>query len=270
MSSAWRRTVWQGERAWASESVGWRAIVSENRARLVFLGSDENLLATPQGPILPGHPPPLGGHVLWLGPQTLWQWPPIEDWACLEFEAVVSGGGARLTLQHPWRDRRFGALTRSYHWDGAELVCSAFWAGEMPVHAVHIVQVPRDVVILAPPGSGFVRGYARFKGESLDPEPPIDDGIAMVGGSLQFRYTGVSAKFALPPKTLRVERGTSALELRPCRQHAAWQQLPDFGLVTQIWRGSDELPFMEIEQLSAIHRVSDGAESSVRLVPLRI
>jgi hypothetical protein len=239
---------------------------------LVFLGEvcGENLLSTPPGPLPSGQAPPLGGHVLWLGAQARWHWPPPEDWSSLEIDPLVSGEGRRLTLQHAWRDRRFGPLTRSYHWDGAQLVCSAFWADERARHAVHILQVPKDCLVVAKPAPDLARGYARFEGYDLDLDPSAEGGVNLRDEVLEFRYTGVSAKFALPSQTLRAVRGRFALELRPCPGLAPSQDLPDLGLVTQIWRGDEKLPFLEIEQLSAFHRVSNGRESSVRLVPSRV
>ncbi|MBE2212306.1 MAG: hypothetical protein IAE82_00430, partial [Opitutaceae bacterium] len=46
-ADTWVETTWRGERAFVSESAGWRAIVSLERGRLVHFGpagADDNLL----------------------------------------------------------------------------------------------------------------------------------------------------------------------------------------------------------------------------------
>ena len=78
--SVWQPLSWNGERAFAAESHGWRAVVSVERARLVYfgaVGAEHNLLFAPATRTGPHG---WGGHRLWLGPQSLWNWPPPAAW----------------------------------------------------------------------------------------------------------------------------------------------------------------------------------------------
>lgn len=226
------------------------------------------MLFAPHGLITSSSPPPLGGHILWLGPQSLWHWPPPLDWQSLDAIAPCSRG-TTLHLRHTHSDHRLPRLLRSYAWHGEELVCSSEWEGSESLHAVHILQIPQQFIVYASVCKELESGFAMFEGYNLErfPSPPL--GVVTDGESLRIRYTGESSKFALAPQTLRAVRGTCALEMSPCLFHPTRQNSPDQGLITQVWRGNAELPFLEIEQLSEWHRRSDGTQSTIRLKMIR-
>jgi hypothetical protein len=133
----------------------------------------------------------------------------------------------------------------------------------MPVHAVHIFQMPPSSLV-------SVKGPLRresvkvFDGYSLtDFDERI--GVEFSRSGLSIRFIEQSSKFGLPPETLLATHESAALELHPCADLSG--PLPDQGFVTQVWTGDVTLPFVEIEQLSAIRRESVGEAAAIRLCP---
>ena len=98
---AWEKSTWQGEPAWASIHGPVRAIVSEARARLIYLGAADgsyNLLNAPTP--RPAEGQNQGGHRFWLGPQYRWVWPPLKEWEFSAAAQVSTRADGRRSLNH--------------------------------------------------------------------------------------------------------------------------------------------------------------------------
>ncbi len=255
-SADWKQTTWGGEKAWTSTSAGWTAIVSEERARLVCLapassGSEGNLLyASAKASIS------WGGHRCWLGPQSEWKtaWPPPADWEA-SAAASLSASGTRLTVVHPHTEADYPPLSRSYEWRGGVLHCGVNWQGGHH-HAVHILQVPQSSVIHVrrlvrkdlPLGYALLPVFNRPK--ALTTTELARDISRVEGDEITLRHKNVTEKIGFAPQEITADIGDWQLKMRPGVATDVTMLLPDLGLLTQVYLGDRENPFIEIEQLS--------------------
>lgn len=219
----WQSVTWQGEPAYASSAGGWRAVVSVARGRLMHFGPadrDYNLLLAPASR---ADRNVLGGHRLWLGPQSDWAsiWPPPAAWEYSEPASVESVAGV-LRLLMPATGDDWPRLTRTYHWDGASLVCGAeFAGGARPAQFIQILQVRPEVTVAVAvrPEQAFPAGYVTLPSSAgpfsarFSPPPHV----SRAGDALALRHTGTVTKLGFRPQTLagridgydlRVSRGT--------------------------------------------------------------
>ena len=156
VAPSWERTTWKGEPAWASRSGAWRAVVSEERCRLIELSEEggQNLFYTcsreESARQVPPRPP-TGGHVFWLGPQSAWpkSWPPALDWDGNAAKRVTASG-AVLELEHAHTNTSLPQLFRRYSWEKGNLRCDVRWEHAVqPFSAVQIFQLPATSCALA-------------------------------------------------------------------------------------------------------------------------
>lgn len=250
----WSPTTWNGEKAWQSTSRRWTAVFSEERSRLVAImedGSTENLLyASPKQSIS------WGGHRCWLGPQSNWKggWPPPADWeASAAAELKVSNN--RLTVVHPHTDKAYPQLTRTYEWRGGVLHCGVTWQGESH-YAVQILQIPRWSIVhlrgavekKAPLGYALLTIYQR---PEVLTDTKLSAAVGRVEGediTLWHGYT--SEKVGVAPQEITADIGDYQLKMRPGKAAGIGERATDLGLLTQVYLGNWENPFVEIEQLS--------------------
>jgi hypothetical protein len=266
-ATTWTSLTWNGEPAWASSSLGWRAIVSVSRGRLMHFGpdgTDINLLLAPETRANPNR---LGGHRLWLGPQSSWVsfWPPPAAWEYREPATVVQATGI-LRLTMPPTNDGWPQLTRTYHWNGASLVCGAeFSGGTRPAQFVQILQVPPSVrVTVEPrPERAFPAGYVRLGpfAARFD-EPPQ---VTRTNNSLVLHHNGAVMKLGFRPQTL-VGR-ISGFDLRVGRGASTGTTVgdPDEGFHTQVYLSEGHEAFAELEQLSPLFAPGQHARFEIVL-----
>ncbi|RXK54433.1 hypothetical protein ESB00_00610 [Oleiharenicola lentus] len=267
----WRKTKWQGEAAWESSSAGWRAVVSVVRARLMHFGpdgSDMNLLLAPATRANPNR---LGGHRVWLGPQAEWPggWPPPAAW---EYREPASIGVEDETLRFvmPATNDAWPQLTRTYHWDGAVLVCGAeFTGGTRPAQIVQIFQVPPGMTAEAAvrPEAAFPAGFVRLP-STAGPfaarfAPPAHASLA--GDMLTLKHTGVVGKYGFRPQVLIGRLDGYALTVSRGAQTGEIVGEPDEGFHTQVYLSGAHEAFGELEQLSPLFAAGKPARFEVRL-----
>jgi len=252
----WTSTTWHGESAWESRSAGWRAVVSVTRARLMHFGpdgSDVNLLLAPETRANRNR---LGGHRLWLGPQSEWPgfWPPPAAWEYQEAETVTGEAGVLRLAMAPTGEA-WPRLVRTYHWDGAALVCGAeISGGTHPAQFVHILQVPSATTVRATvhPAEGYPAGYVRLL-SSAGPfaarfAPPPHASLA--GDALTLRHIDTVGKYGFRPQTLTGARGGYELIVARGAQRGEVVDEPDEGFHSQVYLSEGGESFVEIEQLS--------------------
>jgi len=271
--SVWHPLAWNGERAFAADSGPWRAIVSADRARLVYFGAagtDRNFLFAPSARNTANG---WGGHRVWLGPQSLWNWPPPAAWESLPARDVAERDG-RLVVTLPAVGDGYPELVREYYWGADGLHCGArISGGTRAVQIVHIVQVPDRAKVLgvkAPPTAYAPRGYVQVHlGRTPSPQPNFAaPGHVTAGpGGLDLHFTGVMEKlgFALQPlhavvdaTRLRVERGAST---------GVTGTTPDEGFATQVYLGRPDGPLIELEQLSPFYQPGQAASFEIVIAP---
>jgi len=268
--ASWRQTIWNGEKAWESTSAGWTAIVSEERARLVSLAESGNggniLFVSTKNAIS------WGGHRCWLGPQASWKtgWPPPSDWEASPASQVRSRG-AVLTVTYQHADPKYPQITRSYEWRDGVLHCSMNWQGES-YYAIQILQVPRWSLIHlyrvvtrdCPLGYALPPLYQR---PSLLNDRPIAQGASRLDGNeLTLWYAYISEKIAVAPQEVIADIGNYRLTVRRGTTSGTTTIVPDAGLLTQLYLGDWQNPFIELEQLSPFG--SEHAAKSEILVTL--
>ena len=254
----WQPVTWHGEPAYASASQGWRAVVSVARARLMHFGpegSDVNLLLAPPTRENRNR---LGGHRLWLGPQTEWPgfWPPPAAWEYREAESITAGDGVLRLVMAPTGDA-WPRLVRTYHWDGARLVCGAeFSGGTKPAQFIHILQVPAAMAVQGAvhPEPDFPAGYVRLL-SGAGPftarfVPPPHASLA--GDALTLRHTGSVGKYGFRPQPLTGVLDGYELSVARGAQSGEVVGEPDEGFHAQVYLSGNEAPFSEIEQLSPL------------------
>lgn len=148
-------------------------------------------------------------------------------------------------------------LTRTYHWDGARLVCGAeFAGGTRPAQFVHILQVsPAMTVSVEPrPEPDFPAGYVRLT-SSAGPfavrfVPPAH--ATLTGNTLQLRHTGVVGKFGFRPQVLTGLIDGYELRVGRGAQTGTTASDPDEGFHAQVYLSGEDAPFVELEQLSPL------------------
>lgn len=257
-AAEWTTTTWLGEPAWESRSAGWRAVVSVARARLMHFGPDGRDVNLLLAPATRENRNRLGGHRLWLGPQSEWRggWPPPAAWEYRQPESVAQEAGV-LRLVMPSTGDDWPQLVRTYHWDGAALVCGAeFTGGTRPAQFVQILQVPATMLVSATvrPEPGFEAGYVRLASTAgpfaVRFPPPAHASLA--GDTLTLRHTGGVGKFGFRPQPLTGVLDGYELVVTRGAQSGEVVGEPDKGFHAQVYLSGNEEPFMEIEQLSPL------------------
>lgn len=250
----WSRIDWRGERAWASSSRGWTAIVSEERARLVSItpsGGGENLLFAELKNEFSW-----GGHRFWLGPQGAWSvvWPPPADWERSP-AAKMEIAGPVLRVEHPRTHATYPGLVRTYEWRDGVLHCTASWS-DARFHGIHILQLPTKAVVHVKRTITESRplGYVLlpiFRRNELLTDREVSPAVAKVRGKeITLRSTGTGEKIGVSPQDIVAEIGACRLTMHRGKMSGMAQATPDLGMLTQVFLGSDENVFTEIEQLT--------------------
>jgi hypothetical protein len=271
----WTPTVWLGERAYAGTSSGWKAIVSVDRARLVYLGSADgtaNLLFST--PTLE-NPVGWGGHRLWLGPQTNWGgkgWPPPDAWE-KSAAATVEIRGNQLRLSLPATGDGWPNAMREYEWKDGSLLCNArTHGGTRPAQIIHILQVPSSarVVLDAVFTPEAPQGYVLLHlGRSPSPQTKFGPRtqIKTQDGKLHISFDGTSEKIGTKPQALVATIGR--YQLRVARSDVSGQSAgtPDVGFVTQVYLGRKAEPIIELEQLSDLWAPGVDASFQISVTP---
>ncbi|MFA6286392.1 MAG: hypothetical protein WC661_03340 [Opitutaceae bacterium] len=256
---AWQSTRWNDETAWVADSGEWRAIVSVDRARLIYLGpktGDTNLLYAP--PLPQEYFRPRGGHIFWLGPQAEWTgqwgtWPPPAEW---EQQAAASarpeGHSLHLTLPRP--DKNRPQLKRSYRWENDALLCEVSWSGGTgDYQAIQILQLPLRATVEARRLSENAPGFVRFdtKGkQGFEPKVLGEETTLLSVETVRLTASSTPSKFGFRHHTLDAHIDGYGLELARGELRGVTLDAPDRGFETQVFLGNKPYPFVEIEQLT--------------------
>lgn len=255
VEAGWTPTEWRGEQAWASTSPkGWTAIVSAGRARLVSLtppGGGNNLLFAELK-----NEYSWGGHRFWLGPQSAWavDWPPPPDWETSP-AATIASSGAMLRVVQPRTNPGYPELVRTYEWCKDILHCTVSW-NDARFHGIHILQIPITAVVRVkrkvseklPLGYVLLPVYRR-PGVHTDRELSPASG-RVEGDVITLRGTGVIEKIGVPPQAIVADIGAYRLTMSRGKMTGMSDKAPDLGMITQVFLGSDQSVFAEIEQLT--------------------
>jgi len=259
----WTRTEFLGAPAWQSQSGNTLAIVSEQRCRLLYLGTADrslNLLSAPAKPAEPtpdNSAPNWGGHRFWLGPQARWIWPPLKGW---EFSAAAkcSTSGGELSLSQPSSDANYPDLTRSYAWEGTRLRCTVSWKDDgRAYYGMHVVAVDAPAEISAVPTTSPTapEGVVAVRIDGFDTTGITAHPAARRNGTALAFRTGSerNAKVGFTPQPLRCVRAAGwTLVMHPGPSTGVPIGASDAGHLTQLWVGQPHVPFAELEQLSPI------------------
>ncbi len=272
VATGWQPVEWNGERALASSSQGWKAIVSLERSRLMFFGPavpSTNLLLAPATRDNRNY---WGGHRLWLGPQATWAkiWPPPDAWEYLGPESFTTADGV-LRMLMPDAGNGWPRLTRTYRWDGPRLVCGAeLRGGTRPAQIIHILQVPPESVVLAgatlesaaPAGYVLLPGgtVARFTAE-FSPPPHV---TPLAGHAVELRHVETVLKPGFRPQALTARLRGFSLRVQRGAMTGRSASEPDAGFFTQVYLGGGE-PFIELEQLSPAWSPAEPASFEIIL-----
>ena len=259
--------------AWESTSAGWTAVVSGERSRLVASvdhGTGDNLLfTTPTKESVFW-----GGHRCWLGPQSGWKanWPPPVDWEASAADHVEASG-TLLTVTHPRTDGTFPGLSRTYQWREGVLHCALTWQGGWH-YAIQILQLPpwSIVHLRRKIGNDLPLGYGLL--QSSEPigtltDTPIPGGVSRLDGDeVTLWHANTTAKVAVAPQEITAEIGNYQLKMRRGKVSGVTETSPDLELLTQVYLGDWQNPFVEVEQLSPY---ADGAsaKSEILVEPVR-
>ncbi|GAT32275.1 hypothetical protein TSACC_2673 [Terrimicrobium sacchariphilum] len=272
-ADAWSPTKWQNTPAWQSRSGGWLAVVSESRARLIYLGPAEGRVNLLYAPPAPAPLRPRGGHIAWLGPQAEWYggrevWPPPGGWESAG-SASVSSSGDTLTMVLP-RVANLPVLSRSYFWKDRALHCQVAWSGgKGSYQVIQIVQLPPQAMVTARPGGASGGGFIRISvdGRNRRESPAGSPEIAMrADGAVQIRSREGRAKFGFPPQPLRAVIGRYSLVMERGETLGRVLDSPDAGFDTQVYVGGKVHPFVEIEQLSPRLKNAGKAENAFTVI----
>jgi hypothetical protein len=278
-ADGWSETTWNGERAVAADSEGWRAVVSLERGRLVHFGpadAGENLLhvSTERGP-----DGGWGGHIAWLGPQIEWPaiWPPLAAW---ERSAAVSHAvrDGWLELALPESGGGWARLTRAYRWDGDALLCRvSVTGGAHAAQVMQIVQVPASAVVRvvqAVPSTEAPSGFYLLRVGV--PDQVVREfswpahAVREADGALTWRPTGTVIKVGFAPQPLVATIGAYELSLAPAGETGVVAGAIDGGYTTQLYLGREGTPFIELEQLSSRFAAGADASATMRLSARRL
>ena len=267
------KTSWQGEKAWASTSSGWTAVVSGERSRLVAIAdavTGVNLLfATPAK-----DPVSWGGHRCWLGPQSGWKknWPPPVDWEASAAGHVVASG-TLLTVTHPQTDAAYPELSRTYQWRGGVLHCDLRWQGGRH-HAIHILQLPPWSLVHVRRAATNELPFGYAWPQSIGPVETLTGGalsdeVSRVDGDeVTLWHANLGTKVAFAPQEITAVIGAYQLKMRRGKASGITATSPNLGLLTQVYLGDLENPFVEIEQLSP-YAHGESAALEILIEPIR-
>jgi hypothetical protein len=257
---AWVKVTWRGDAGWTATQGAVRAVVIEERSRLIYLGSldgEHNLLnATyPQEKATAAAPSPnQGGHRFWLGPQRRWKWPPPKEW---EYSpaAQASAAGSVLTLVHAHADPDYPALVREYAWEGKRLRCTARWRDDgRPYFGIHVVPVDVPFVVQARLVKWDEVPEGVVAAQLVDPGPALvlPDPSLSVQGDLATVTSGIkTVKLGFAPQALTIARPNGwTLSVQPGPYEGVALGSPDHGYLSQVWVGSAKFQLAELEQLS--------------------
>jgi hypothetical protein len=277
VTEEWHATHWNGEEAVTSKNDGWMAIVSIDRARLVWYGpvGGPNLLFSTA---TRDDPAGWGGHRLWLGPQHDWPayWPPPGAWEHSRAKSVALDQHNRLRLELFEAGNGWPKLARTYRWHGADMICGAeMEGGKRPAQVIQIVQIPKSslVHVAAFPDAFAPRGYVRLPAGSVQQlttefQPPPQ--VSGNGHLLELHYNGTVEKLGFAPEVLGATDGPWKLGVVRGPHTGHPESEPDHGYFSQVFLGSHE-PFIELEQLSPMFPAGETAtfEIALRAVPDR-
>lgn len=269
-ASDWQPSEWQGESAFSLEGEGWVAVVSVERARLMHFGRDfaetSNWLWAPER----GGAFRWGGHVFWLGPQSEWGWPPPPAWD-EQGPRDVSLENGKLRLELYDAGDGWPLVSRVYESVDGKLSCRIeFSGGTRAAQSVQIMQIDPEAVVQAQadkkaaPEHGFVelaivgRPGLRY---AFSPSAMVQ----AKGEEVEMRYSGEQEKIGFVPQTLVARRGSELFFMGRGKQAVNESGRPDDGFFTQVYLGHPMLPVIELEQLSPLHAVGEGASSEVLL-----
>jgi len=256
----WEKSEWQGESAWISINEGVRAVITEARSRLIYLGAADgsfNLLNAPWPQVLPdkNNPwPNQGGHRFWLGPQSRWVWPPPPEWEYAAVEAVSARAGV-LTLHHAHVNQDYPAITREYVWEGNRLRCTARWKDDGHAYfGIHVVAVNTPFVITARLEKTKEIPAGLVVARMVDPEPPIQlphPSILIENDKATVRGQIKSVKLGFVAQPLVIDRPHGwKLSVAPGPSTVATNDAPDHGYLSQVWVGDKIHDLAELEQLT--------------------
>lgn len=274
-AAEWRETTWRGETAYEADAAGWTAIVSAERARLVYLGRGDGkanlLFETAER----SDPVGWGGHRVWLGPQSAWSsggWPPPAAWEKAPAERVIAQAD-RIELVLPDAGDGWPRLTRVYFWGEGKLHCVVRTrGGTRPAQVIQILQVATSAVVTAraAPTATVPRGYVLVhlgrqpSPQYVFPEPPQ---VARHGEAVELHYNGTTEKIGLRPTALEAHFAEGGLRVTRGREAGAIDAAPDDGFVTQVYLGSPSTPLIELEQLSPAWKPGGDAEFEMIVEP---
>lgn len=272
--SDWAPATWNGERAYATTAGGWKAIVSIDRGRLIYLGAanaDKNLLFAPARPDTPMG---WGGHRVWCGPQELWPggWPPPEAWEHSAAKAVRVEG-SHLVLTMPDSPDGWPNITREYFWNGGTLHCRVrLNGGKRDAQIIQILQVPATatVTVHVAPSAAAPVGYVQVHlGRHPSPryEFPAAPQVTPDGDQLQLKFTGAMEKLGFMPQPLRAQIDGVRMTLARGAAEGNEASTPDDGYLTQVYFGTDRAALIELEQLSPLWRAGHPASFEILLTP---
>jgi len=259
-TATWEKTVWQDEPAWTSTQGQIRAIVTEARTRLIYLGAKDGSLNLLNAPWPQVHPdkknpwPNQGGHRFWLGPQSRWVWPPLPEWEYLASQDVSTETGA-LILHQAHLNSVYPAITREYAWEGNRLRCTARWHDNgQSYFGMHVVAVNTPFVITPRLEKNKEIPTGMVVAQMVDPEAPIQlpHPAIMVNGDTATVHSGIETiklGFASQPLTIERQPGWK-LSVQPGPSTAATSESPDHGYLSQIWVGDATHELAELEQLT--------------------
>jgi hypothetical protein len=259
-TATWEKSEWQGEPAWVSSQGAVRAVVTEQRSRLIYLGSIDgsfNLLNAPSPQVLPGKNNPWpnqGGHRFWLGPQSRWNWPPLTEWEYAAVQDASSADGV-LTLHHAHVNKDYPAITREYAWEGSRLRCTARWRDNgQHYFGLHVVAVNAPFAISARLEKTKDAPVGLVAARMVNPEPPIQlphPSIEIKGDSALVRSGIKKVKLGFSLQSLSIDRPQGwKLSVLPGPSTVATSDVADQGYLSQVWVGDASNDLAELEQLT--------------------
>lgn len=274
-TAAWQETTWRGERSFRAVAGDWAAIVSAERARLVYLGRGDgqrNLLFETADR---SDPVGWGGHRVWLGPQATWSsggWPPPTAWEKAPAERVMARE-ERIELVLPDAGDGWPRMIRAYFWADGKLHCVVRTeGGTRAAQVIQILQVATSAVVTARalPAPTVPRGYVLVhlgrqpSPRYVFPEPPQ---VARHAEGIELHYNATTEKIGLLPQALDAHFAEGGLRVTRGRESGAAEATPDDGFVTQVYVGSPSTPLIELEQLSPAWKPGGDAEFEMIVEP---